>query len=240
MKETRIPVRIEDLAPLATELSIQYNNNKSLFEDYSTDFTPAFATDFGAKITSVEKAFSSSVLIGEMVLLTKNMKDKLLSARPLITRIEGNLKGLENKLSVDVSKFDFKGIRKSINGSDTEGFSSKMNTLVQLCDNNKTVLESKGVKPEHIEMLKQIIVDVKTLSVEHSNKNSDKENFVKENNALFLSLWKDCALIMDAGKRIYKYDKPENLKYFTRTQIIKKLRNDGAKTKKDTGDNTNA
>lgn len=231
MKEQRIPVRIEDLAPLATELSIQYNNNKSDFEDYSTDFTPAFATDFSAKITSVEKAFSSSVLIGEMVLLTKNMKDKLLSARPLITRIEGNLKGLENKLSVDVSKFDFKGIRKSINGGDTEGFSSKMTTLVQLCDNNKTVLESKGIKPEHIEALKQIIVDLKTLSVEYSNKNNDKEKFVKENNASFLSLWKDCAMIMDAGKRIYKYDKPENLKYFTRTQIIKKLRHDGSKAK---------
>ncbi len=45
-------------------------------------------------------------------------------------------------------------------------------------------------------------------------------------------------LIMDAGKRIYKYDKPENLKYYTRTQIMKKLRNDGAKTKEDTSDNT--
>ena len=231
MNEKRIPVRIEDLAPLATELSIQYKNNKADFEDYSTDFTTSYATDFDAKITSVEKVFSSSVLIGEMVMITQKMKEKLLSARPIISKIEGNVKTLEGKLSVDVSKFDFKGIRKCINGSDTEGFNNKMTTLIQLCDNNKTVLESKGVKPEHIDQLKQIVVDIKTMSVEHSNKNNDKEKFVKENTALFLSLWNDCALIMDAGKRIYKYTKPENLKYFTRTQIIKKLRNDGAKAK---------
>ncbi len=194
MKETRIPVRIEDLAPLATELCIQYKNNKSDFEDYSTDFTTSYATDLEAKITTVEKTFSSSVIIGELALISKKLKDKLLSARPLITRIEGNVKNLEGKLNVAASKFDFIGIRKSINGSDSEGFNSKVTTLVKLCENNKAALESKGVKPEHIELLRQIVVDVKAISIEHINKNNDKENFVKENNALFLSLWKDCTL----------------------------------------------
>jgi len=54
-----------------------------------------------------------------------------------------------------------------------------------------------------------------------------KEDAVKANNTEIMNLWNDCALLMDSGKRVFKYDQPDQVKNVTLAHILKTMRHEG-------------
>lgn len=226
MKETKIPIRIEDLTPIANWLVSLLKNNQADFEDFSSDFSTANITLIEDKISAIDLKFSSKIYIGELVLVTKKINENMLSARPLLLKLEGYVLRSKENLNVTVNKFDFSGVRKCINGSDAEGLKNKLTTLMQLTEKNTIALESKGLKAEIKTGLNEILTNNTIYSQDQNDKMLAKEKAVLENGDLFLDLWKDCQNIMDAGKRIYKYSNPEMVKNYTKTHILKTMRHD--------------
>lgn len=230
MKEIKIPIRIEDLAPVSSWLITLVKNNQTDFADYSPEFNTNYITDIEGKIAAVNLLVSTNVYIGEQVMATRKLNANMIAARPYLLKLEGYVKRSSDKLSVPAKTFDFPAIRKCINGSDAEGFQIKLTTLLQLTDGNKLALQDKGMKPDLKQSLDDILSQNSLLAQEQNDKMLLKAKVVKENSSMFADLWKECQNMMDAGKRIYQYTKPEMVKNFTKTYILKTMRNDGSHT----------
>ena len=237
MTEFKIPIRIEDLSPLATWLFGLVKENQADFKDYSPDFSIEYTKAFDEKIKAIDLLLSSKIFVGELSKATEKLNENMLLLRPHLLKLEGYAVRAKSTLNVPVDKFDFSGIRKSINGGDAEGFNKKLGILIQVVDKNQQALESKGMKADTITALTNILTNNKKLTQDQNVKMLAKEKAVVDNSGGFYDLWKDCQNIMDAGKRIYKYSKPEIVKNFTKTHIVKTMRNDAAHSTKTTTEN---
>jgi len=231
MNSRNFTIRIEELTPFASWLNELLKKNQVEFEDYSTDFNNGYATVVDNKITAVSKLIATSLFIGELSNATNKLYANLEAARPFFLKLEGLVDRADGQLTVPVKKFDFSGLRKCLNGRDDKGFSKRLNTLLQLTDANKEVLQAKGMKPELVSSLSDILTNTQQYSKEQNEKMLAKEDAVSENVHQLNDLWADCQNIMDAGKRIYKYKQPEMVKNFTRSHILKTMRHDGGKGK---------
>ena len=232
MTEIKIPIRIEDLSPLSTWLSSLVNKNLAEFKDFSPEFSYEYIAATDAKIRSVNELVSSKLFIGETVKATQNLYDNMLAARPALLKLEGYVVRAKDELSVAVKNFDFTGVRKCINGRDAEGFSKLLTAMLQMVEANYRVVETKGLKADTKNLLVDILSAHNNLAQEQNNKMLAKESAIAANSSILSDLWKDCKNIMDAGKRIYKYNDPEMVKNFTKVHIIKTMRHDTAHKKK--------
>jgi hypothetical protein len=224
MTEFKIPIRIEDLSPLATRLINVMKSNLGDFTAFSPEFTVPYTVAVEDKIKDVDTLVSTKLFIGEIVKITQKLHENMMNTRPALLQVEGYVIRAKNQLSVPVKSFGFSGVRKSITNLDAEGFCSKLTILLQMVKVNKAVLEAKGLKPETINLLNDTIITNNKIIKEHNDKIIAKEKAVAENKTVLYSLWKECQNIMDAGKRIYKYSKPEMVKNFTRSYILKTMR----------------
>lgn len=228
-----IPIRIEELLPMASWLSSLVENNLAKFNDFSPEFSDSYLTTLDDKKEKVRELLSPQLFIGEMVKATQRLRDNMLAARPPLLKLEGYVVRAKDELSVAVKIFGFSGVRKNIKGGDAEGFGKKLADLLYLADTNSSILEAKGLKTETIALLEDILLTNTQLAQAQNDAILAKEKAVTDNDAVMNDLWKDCKNIMDAGKRIYKYNDPEMVKNFTKVHIIKTMRHDTARKKKD-------
>jgi len=229
MSKLKLPVRIEELLPVARwqrGLLIQFRQQ---FTDYSPEFGQAFSDALDTHISAVENLISTKLFLGDLLQVTQLLETNMLALRPLLDLTEGYVKMASTNLKDPARLFNFKEIRKCINGQDAEKLEKSLGEFIQLVDHNKEILMEKGLKQAMIDDLTAKNETIADLADDQNKKIQAMEEAVNANSVVLMALWADCAAIMDAGKRIFKYTQPEQLPNFTLTYIIKKMRSEGGK-----------
>ncbi len=230
--------KIEELPSVAEWCNSLLKNNLDDFKDYSPDFNSQYVNSVGEKITIVSDLVSTKLYLGDVSVITRKLYDNMDAARPWLLKLEGYIKRAESTLITPAKNFDIKLVRANIRSRDAEGFSKNLTSLLQICDKNASILEAKGMKPELIAKLKDILLNNSKFAKEQNDSILLKEKAVNDNMKTLNDLWKDCQNIMDAGKRIYKYNKPEMIKNFTMTHIKKLINHTSAKNNTSNDNNT--
>lgn len=227
MSNAKLPIRIEELLPVARWLRAVFIQHRKLFEDYSPNFGGTFLTVLDEKIETVEKLISTKLFLGEIMKITQALYLNMTDLRPMLLKLEGYVKLAINDLGVDASLFDFKKVRKCIDGRDAEGLELALGELLQHADANTAALTAKGFKPEMRTQFGEMLQKNRDLADDQNIKMRAKEDAVKANNTEIMNLWNDCALLMDSGKRVFKYDQPDQVKNVTLAHILKTMRHEG-------------
>ncbi|MEZ5198666.1 MAG: hypothetical protein R2764_20460 [Bacteroidales bacterium] len=152
----------------------------------------------------------------------------MLTAHPLITRLEGYVNLAKDSLNVAPADFGIKEIRKKIRSKDVEGLLDKLAITLTHTSNNMAALTAQGFTPEALAQLQSLTASIRSSNLQQNLKMDEKEAGVQANLQIITELWMIIAEILDVGKRLYKYDNKEKAGDYTATVIKSRIRHERA------------
>lgn len=229
----RIPCKQEELPFAASILKNNFVRDLDEFTGYSAVFNQAYADNLEVKITQVANMAQTDSYIGEIALLTERIYKNSDSLRPLLTKLEGYLKmASQDNIKIKLNKFNIKDIRDAISSRDIEKMLSHLKNLGTNVVKNMPALVAQGYTQAAFDKLVQTGKAISADNNARNTKMDQRDINTQTNERLLNELWSIMQLIMDMGKRIYKYTDPARLNDYTMTKIIEKLKRERKKKAK--------
>lgn len=211
--------------------------DKVAFKAYSDMYDDQFIADYEAKI-SVAKALET---VEHLRALGKSITEALYvdvaSLIPILFQLEGYVKRATG-LSIALKDFGISEVRDKAHRKEVEGLDICMSTLISNieADDNKAALIAKGYKEADLTALKALKVKIDTENVTQTLQDENQAETLVANNIVYNELDATTKDVMDAGKRIFKFNNETKLKEYTYQKVMTKIRHQSNTTIKEIKD----
>ena len=227
------PFKYEELTTVAGFLIDSLTRDLSDFTKYSEIYGQDFLHRLIDKKDEVERITRTKSLLNQISNITLNLYENVDSLRPKISNLEGYIVLAKKNLVSQPRNFGLKEVREKIDSRDVEGLLDKLAITLAEVDitENLAALNAVGFKAPARAELTTIKDDINNKNKEQNLKIDEKEDVVRSNLALLLELWELLRMVMDSGKRIYKYTNKQRAEDYTATKILGRIRHEYTKGK---------
>jgi len=225
------PFRFEELTTVAGFLIDSLTRDLADFGTYSEIYRQDFLNNLIAKKDEVERITRTKSLLNQITNITLSLYDKVESLRPKISNLEGYIVLAKKNLVSQPKNFGLKEVRDKIHRRDVEGLLDKLAITLAEVDitENLAALNAVGFKAPARAELTTIKDDINNKNKEQNLKIDEKEEVVRANLVILLELWEILKMVMDSGKRIYKYTNKQRAEDYTATKILGRIRHEYTK-----------
>lgn len=206
--------------------------DKVAFKAYSDMYDDAFITAYGDLISEAKALETVEHLRAEGKSITGALYTDVESLRPVLFKLEGYVKRAEG-LTIAVKDFGIHEVRERLGKKDVEGLDLRLSTLISNIEvvDNKAALLAKGYKEADLTELKDLKAKISTKNVSQTLQDESQAETVAANKLKYTALDAMTKDIMDAGKRIFKFnDKTKTIEY-TYDKLMTKVRHEHDTTK---------
>ena len=196
------------------------------FFGYKPDkYTSAFLTALDGKIDLVRNIVNPVVLTKLLKEITFGLTVEVVGLRQTMNLLEGYV---EDSIGLNIAKKDFgiKEVRDKISSMDVEGLDGDLSTLLSNITSNMPALELAGYKPAMKTALENTKKKIFDDNADQNKKMKERSDLVTDNLEVINDLLTDIKGIWADGKRLYRLTNKEKVKYYTNSDILKRIRND--------------
>ena len=129
----------------------------------------------------------------------------------------------DGQMTVSADSMGLKNLRESIRSGGSEGVVQSVRQLLIGINQNLTVLQLKGLKPELLTKLQQQADELETLGNDQNFKITERNSHTDDNNVVYNELWDQIVLITDTGKALYRGVDATKVDDYTITSILKRI-----------------
>lgn len=195
------------------------------FKNYKPKYVQAFLDALNLRIADLTNLVENKIKIGEEKQMTEEIYAEVNSLRPLLNKYEGYVEDAAKAapLSVPVTSFRFKEVRKEVGTKDMEQLIIEVQTNWQMIDDNLDAIKHEGYTDDLHTAYHDLIADIDSRNALRVQKMEEKESIVLQNIDFLNGMYADCMDICNDGKRIYKFTDKDKLKDYTMTAIRRKI-----------------
>lgn len=211
-----VKLRLEEYVPLASFLQTSFTRDRAELQETFSEFTEAYEADFVSRLETVKTLEQSLVLTQQQKAVTKELYEAARAMNKELNILSFQFK--RSKLDTAIMT----KIKKELAKNNIEGACQKVDAVLQLLDDKRDLLQSKGMKPNYAAELK-IKNDTLLQKNVMQNKLMDSRGQLTEvNTQKYKDLYEYIATISKAGKILYDGLKKED--EYTLTKLVSKMR----------------
>ena len=230
-----IPFRFEEITTVVDIIIGRVTRDYDDFRNYSpTVFDAQFIPDLTALNDDVEAKTHTRVYLNQLKVFTANIRRDMELVKAKLWEMEGYIVLAKNELPIALKDFRIKDVRDKIHKHDVEGAMGKLDITMGQVDEHFTPIKAKGYTDAKRAEMTTLKVGINRANRDQELKKDEKEAAVKANEGIILELWEKASVVLDAGKRIYRYTNPDKAKEYTATEIKKRIRNEQPEEKAET------
>lgn len=232
--KAKFPCRIEELTPIADMLKLNFERDINDFINLVPSYGGNYLINFGNKITTVEAIVNPISITGRLKVVTNRLYVTMESTRDYLNKLEIFI-GKATGLTMDPKDFGISEVRNEITQKDAEGFTGKLNTLLQNVDANFAALQAAGYTQQARTETGNIYTSAKDDNTKQNEIMEEREAQVQANMNVLNELWDIMSDVMKTGKALYKESNSEKVGDYTMAVFMERVRQEG-----EHGDNTPA
>lgn len=138
-------------------------------------------------------------------------------------KMEVYFKMADGQMTVSADSMGLQKLRESIRSGGSEGVVQSVRQLLIGVNQNMAVLQSKGLKPDLLNKLRQQADELETLGNDQNFKITERNSHTDDNNIVYNELWDQIVLITDTGKALYRGVDATKVDDYTITSILKRI-----------------
>ena len=215
--------KVEDLNGMGGYLAQRVRADMAVFAAFSGEFSEVFVNNLTALIARSSGLVASDKLTKEVTTVTNRIKALIKQVQLDANKMEMYFKMADGQMTVSADSMGLKNLRESIRSGGSEGVVQSVRQLLIGVNQNLAVLQSKGLKPDLLNKLRQQADELETLGNDQNFKITERNSHTDDNNVVYNELWDQIVLITDTGKALYRGVDATKVDDYTITSILKRI-----------------
>lgn len=215
--------KVEDLNGMGGYLAQRVRADMAVFAAFSGEFSEVFVNNLTALIARSSGLVASDKLTKEVTTVTNQIKALIKQVQLDANKMEMYFKMADGQMTVSADSMGLQKLRESIRSGGSEGVVQSVRQLLIGVNQNMAVLQSKGLKPDLLNKLRQQADELETLGNDQNFKITERNSHTDDNNVVYNELWDQIVLITDTGKALYRGVDATKVDDYTITSILKRI-----------------
>ena len=215
--------KVEDLNGMGGYLAQRVRADMAVFAAFSGEFSEVFVNNLTALIARSSGLVASDKLTKEVTTVTNRIKALIKQVQLDANKMEVYFKMADGQMTVSADSMGLQKLRESIRSGGSEGVVQSVRQLLIGVNQNLAVLQSKGLKPDLLNKLRQQADELETLGNDQNFKITERNSHTDDNNIVYNELWDQIVLITDTGKALYRGVDATKVDDYTITSILKRI-----------------
>ncbi len=215
--------KVEDLNGMGGYLAQRVRADMAVFAAFSGEFSEVFVNNLTALIARSSGLVASDKLTKEVTTVTNQIKALIKQVQLDANKMEMYFKMADGQMTVSADSMGLQKLRESIRSGGSEGVVQSVRQLLIGVNQNMAVLQSKGLKPDLLNKLRQQADELETLGNDQNFKITERNSHTDDNNIVYNELWDQIVLITDTGKALYRGVDATKVDDYTITSILKRI-----------------
>lgn len=211
-----VKLRLEEYVPLASFLQTSFTRDRAELQETFSEFTEAYEAEFLARLETVKTLEQSLVLTEQQKTVTKELYEAARAMNKELNILSFQFKRAKLDTAIMTN------VKKELSKGNIEGACQKVEAVLQLLDDKREILQSKGMKPDYAVGLKHRSAVLLEKNVMQNKLMDSRGQLTEVNTQKYKDLYEYVATISKAGKILYDGLKKED--EYTVSRLVSKMR----------------
>ena len=194
------------------------------FTGFSPRFNNDYLTGFDTRIFNASQLIHPETETLELKIISRRLVETFSDLHDLMNRLTGYIALANLGLTITMSDFGIKYMRKSINAHDPEGVIEALHTILGNINKYKAELQDQGMSDDFIARLNGMLSSVASDKLQKVAILSNRKHIVQNNVGSFNGLYDQLNEILTVGKILYKSTNAAKLSDYTFSELMKHVR----------------